>query len=407
MRVVIVGGAMSGATMALALSKLTNGMLEIDVIEANLLDEQMHPGFDARAIAIADGTCKKLKKLNLWPHFSENSTFIKKVIVSDRGHLGRVEMNSEEHHVNALGHVVSLYDVGRSLWQSIKENEHIKIWAPYTIKSITRTQTKAKIELIEKRQIDAIKEPNLEPYSDIVIEADLIIAADGTNSKVAELLRFDKYVREYNQHGLIANIETSIEHAGQAFELFTDEGPLALLPMTDNRSTLVWCAKPETIASKMHLTDEAFLNDLQAHFGWRLGKLIKTGKRYSYPLNLTACSLPISHRTVLIGNAAQTLHPIAGQGFNLGMRDINTLAYLVADAVKSGRDIGEYSLLNNYLKQRQQDRERVIALTTRLVETFSTNSFGFVVGRNIGLSLLSQNPVLKGQIARQALGWVN
>lgn len=408
MRVVIVGGGMSGATMALALSQLTAGQLEIDIVEAALLKNATHPGFDARAIAIADGTYQKLKKLNLWSHFAPNSTAINKVVVSDRGHLGRVAINASDYHLKALGHVVSLFEVGQSLWQALKENKHIRLWAPFVVSQISRTQDKVMVTLKKNAANDQDNHLKSEQASDSeVIEADLIIAADGTHSVVAQLLQFQKHVIDYSQHGLIANIETSIAHQGHAFELFTDQGPLALLPMTDNRSTLVWCAKPETIAAKMALSDEAFLNDLQAHFGWRLGKLLKTGKRHCYPLKLTASVMPVSHRAVLIGNAAQTLHPIAGQGFNLGLRDIDALCHQIADAMRLNQDIGSYAVLSRYFKSRQNDRDSTMKSTTQLINTFSTNSIGLAIGRNLGLSILSHAPALRDKVAHQALGWID
>lgn len=402
MKVVIIGGGMSGATLALALENITDGKIEIEVIESTLLDETLHPGFDARAIAIADGTFRKLKQLDLWQYFSTDATSIKKIVVSDRGHLGRVEINSDEYHVNALGHVVSLFSVGQALYEGIQKSDNIKLWAPYSVIDIKRDINKAYISLERNQKYPMTKDMSTR----IEIEADLVVIADGTYSKCAEILKIQRHIHDYGQWGLITNLVVSEPHQNQAFELFTDEGPIALLPLPNNQMTLVWCAKAENIQDKMALSDAGFINALQAHFGWRAGKFLKTGKRFSYPLTLNIASMPISHRTVLVGNAAQTLHPIAGQGFNLGMRDIVTFCDIIQSAVQNNLDIGSYPILADYLNKRKEDRSDTINLTDQLLKVFSNNEIPKIIARNIGLSVMSHIKPLKDKVAHQALGWV-
>lgn len=171
---------------------------------------------------------------------------------------------------------------------------------------------------------------------------------------------------------MIANVATSVAHEGRAFERFTKHGPLAMLPMSDGRCSLVWCHPLERREEVLSWSDEKFCRELQSAFGWRLGQITHAGKRSAYPLALTRAARPITHRTVLVGNAAQTLHPIAGQGFNLGMRDVMSLAETLTQAQERGEDMGDYGVLCRYQQRRQRDREATIGITDSLVHLLPT-----------------------------------
>ncbi|MCN6461025.1 2-octaprenyl-6-methoxyphenyl hydroxylase, partial [Escherichia coli] len=234
----------------------------------------------------------------------------------------------------------------------------------------------------------------------------VLVAADGTHSALATVCGVDWQQDPYEQLAVIANVATSVAHEGRAFERFTQHGPLAMLPMSDGRCSLVWCHPLERREEVLSWSDEKFCRELQSAFGWRLGKITHAGKRSAYPLALTRAAKPITHRTVLVGNAAQTLHPIAGQGFNLGMRDVMSLAETLTQAQERGEDMGDYGVLCRYQQRRQSDREATIGVTDSLVHLFANRWTPLVVGRNIGLMTMELFTPARDVLAQRTLGWV-
>lgn len=212
----------------------------------------------------------------------------------------------------------------------------------------------------------------------------VLVAADGTHSALATVCGVDWQQEPYEQLAVIANVATSVAHEGRAFERFTQHGPLAMLPMSDGRCSLVWCHPLERREEVLSWSDEKFCRELQSAFGWRLGKITHAGKRSAYPLALTRAAKPITHRTVLVGNAAQTLHPIAGQGFNLGMRDVMGLAETLTQAQERGEDMGDYGVLCRYQQRRQSDREATIGVTDSLVHLLPTVGRRWLLGATSG-----------------------
>lgn len=202
---------------------------------------------------------------------------------------------------------------------------------------------------------------------------------------------------------VIANIVTQEPHQGRAFERFTPNGPVALLPMSDNRMSLVWCLRPEEAKRVMALPDGEFLERLQNDFGWRLGAMKKVGQRASYPLLLRHRKQNISHRFAIVGNAAQTLHPIAGQGFNLGIRDVASLA---EEIVKQSDDVGRYQGLMRFSVRRESDRQETIWLTSSLVHIFSNDLPAMRIGRNLALATMDNLSTFKQPLLRHTLGIV-
>ena len=308
--VVIAGGAMAGATLALALNHLSQGSLSIAVVEPYQVDHQAHPGFDSRSIALSYGTVQILDSLHLWQSIVPVATPIKDIHVSDRGHAGMTDIYSEELAVDALGYVVELADVGRIYQQKLESEATITMLCPDSVAKVERSESLTTIDL----------------NSGQTITTKLLVAADGAISTCCQQLNIPLTEHDFEQVAVIANIVASEPHQGRAFERFTHHGPVALLPMSGNRLSLVWCLPPEQAQRSPLSSDNEFLEQLQKDFGWRLGRLEKVGKRASYPLILRHRQQNISHRFAIVGNAAQTLHPIAGQGFNLGIRDVASLA---------------------------------------------------------------------------------
>ncbi|MDP2562888.1 2-octaprenyl-6-methoxyphenyl hydroxylase [Psychrobium sp. 1_MG-2023] len=387
--IIINGGGMAGATLACGLNHILgpNHSLNIAIIEAST-DDSTHPGFDARVIALSYGSRQILEQLNLWSGFRDISTPISNISVTDRGHFAQTTIKPHDYQVADLGYVVELVDSGRLLHQKLT-SDNVTWFRPNSVVALEQTDEQVTVTLADSQQLSA----------------KLLVAADGGFSKVGQLLNITKQQTEFNQSAIIANITTSKAHQGWAYERFTEQGPLALLPMSQGRSSLVWSMHSEHIDRLMALPDAEFLAQLQQAFGYRLGTFEQTGKRVSYPLIQSLATQTTHHRCVFIGNAAQALHPIAGQGFNLGLRDVAGLISQIAQAVIKQQDIGQFSVLDAYQKQRSDDRNQTVLATSGLVSIFSNDYWAMAMGRNIGLQLSSCFNSLKQPVAHQMLGW--
>ncbi|MEA5230896.1 2-octaprenyl-6-methoxyphenyl hydroxylase [Vibrio parahaemolyticus] len=385
--VVIAGGAMAGATLALAIEHLSQGALRVAVVEPFKAQSDQHPGFDSRSIALSYGTVNLLRHLELWSAIEPFSTPIEHIHVSDRSHAGMTDITKHDVGVEALGYVVELADVGRVYQELLTHSTAIDLYCPDSAKHITRTQENVTIELA----------------SGELLNAKLLVAADGAVSQCCQQIGLELSEHDFDQVAVIANIVTQEPHQGRAFERFTENGPVALLPMSDNRMSLVWCLRPDEAQIVMELSESEFLERLQQDFGWRLGAMQKVGLRASYPLLLRHRKQNISHRFAIVGNAAQTLHPIAGQGFNLGIRDVVTLA---EELVKQGEDVGRYQGLIRFSQRREADRNETIWLTNSLVHVFSNDLLAMRIGRNTALAAMDNLSIFKQPLLRHTLGLV-
>ncbi|EHK5111575.1 2-octaprenyl-6-methoxyphenyl hydroxylase [Vibrio parahaemolyticus] len=385
--VVIAGGAMAGATLALAIEHLSQGALRVAVVEPFKAQSDQHPGFDSRSIALSYGTVNLLRHLELWSAIEPFSTPIEHIHVSDRSHAGMTDITKQDVGVEALGYVVELADVGRVYQELLTHSTAIDLYCPDSAKHITRTQENVTIELA----------------SGELLNAKLLVAADGAVSQCCQQIGLELSEHDFGQVAVIANIVTQEPHQGRAFERFTENGPVALLPMSDSRMSLVWCLRPDEAQIVMELSESEFLERLQQDFGWRLGAMQKVGLRASYPLLLRHRKQNISHRFAIVGNAAQTLHPIAGQGFNLGIRDVVTLA---EELVKQGEDVGRYQGLIRFSQRREADRNETIWLTSSLVHVFSNDLLAMRIGRNTALAAMDNLSFFKQPLLRHTLGLV-
>lgn len=391
--VIINGGGMAGATLAWGLNYILgdDNALNIAIIEASV-DDENHAGFDARVIALSYGSKQILEQLDLWQAYQALVTPIDKISVTDRSHFGSTNILPQEHQVPSLGYVVELADSGRLLMNKLSSQQaskHITWFRPNSVVALNQHSDSVDVELKDGQ----------------LLSAKLLVAADGAFSKIRSLLDIDKTITSFEQSAIIANVSTSNAHDGEAFERFTEHGPLAFLPMSQGRSSVVWSMADDQIDELMALDDESFLTALQQAFGFRLGTLTKTGKRVSYPLIQNVAKTHTHHRVALVGNAAQALHPIAGQGFNLGLRDVAALIEQLSQAVINQQDIGHYQVLNAYQKSRLDDQAQTINATSSLVSLFSNNHWPLVVGRNIALQLSDCFSFMKKPVAQQMLGW--
>ena len=381
--VVIIGGGMAGASCALGL-KQSNKQLSIAVIEANEVSADYHPSFDDRSIALAQQSVQYLKSINAFDCQAPFAAAIKKVTVSDRGHFGKTHIDCQEYGHDALGYVVEVNPFGRSLHQQLTRTD-VSLFCPDTVAKLEYQSDFANITLSSGEQLSA----------------KLVVIADGAHSQSRKLANIEFNTRAYQQAAIIANIEVAGGHHHHAFERFTEHGPMALLPMSNNRYSLVWCMEPEQIEHTMALEDDAFLAALQKAFGYCGGSFSKVGMRASYPLVYGKAESLSSHRTVLIGNAGHAIHPIAGQGFNLGLRDVQLLCDMA-----NRSDLGDYAFTRYYSQTRSKDITTVMTLTDSLARLFSNSSRLLALGRSIGLFSMDLFSSLKTPLAKQLMGQV-
>lgn len=392
--VVIVGGAVTGSVLALALSSFSRHKISIAIIEKFLPDYEKQGGFDARSIALAEGSLQKMSKItplageNLKEIIQAISTPIQTIQIADKGHFGKATLKAEEQNLPQLGVVVELAKLGENLTACIEKQANIQLFCPNEVRVIERSQKSCKLTLDDGKQLSCR----------------LLIAADGIQSTIAKQCGVETFqVKDYEQSAIIANVELSEPHQNQAFEYFTEQGPFALLPLKGNTMSLVWCNKQTE--SLQQLSDEEFLIRLQQQFGWKLGKFLRVSKRFVYPLILQKAESHIHHRLAIVGNAAQMLHPVAGQGFNLGLRDLFTLALLVGDTFNQGKDIGEYALLSEFERQRKNDQSKMMNLTNGLISIFTCEILPIRILRNLGLFAVSHSKTARDFIANRALGY--
>ena len=384
--VLIVGGGLAGNCLALALQ---GSDLNIAIVEASTR-EQLHtsPAGD-RALALASGTIHMLEALGIWPAAKALATPIKTIHVSDQGHFGKTRLSAKKEGVAALGYVITARDLEDVVSQLVAQADIEQI-CPARVIGIASDDHLAHISL---KQQD----------SSLNISARLVIGADGGQSTVRKLLEIDQAVTEYQQTAIVTTIKTEIGHDNVAYERFTSSGPLVLLPFKDDYA-VVWTRSKEEAEQLLLDNEGEFLANLQACFGYKLGRFSLTAPRRSFPLSLVRAKSMYSGRVVIIGNAAHQLHPVAGQGFNLGLRDVVQLAENLLNAAQQGGDIGEQALLEQYATQRQKDHDTVINFTDSLVKLFSSQWLSLAAARNSGLALFDLVPGAKKQLARHAMG---
>jgi len=425
--ILLIGGGMVGASAAYALSQLAAASatrptirqsekisahsienkslaekpnsLKIALVEAVEPSMETSPSFDQRAVALSAASVDILKTLNLWPQIKPLACPIEHIHVSNRGHFGFARLAAKDYQVDALGQVIPLDQTGPILWQAIQQQSNIDCYCPYQLDRIIDDTETHKDSAQQHLIIQDAKGKTIQ------LSAKLVLAADGTLSKVAKQLAIPMQQKPYGQRAVIANISTQQAHKNRAFERFTDQGPIALLPLTRNRMSLVWCVAEDQWQSLLDCEDKCFLDQLQQAFGFRLGYFTQVGQRASYPLSLRYAEKSFYQRVMLLGNSAHTLHPIAGQGFNLALRDVAALVDFIAQAIDQGDDFGSVESLQNFEQQRQADWQKTISVTDSLVNLFSNDFLPLVFARNKLLCMLDHLPAAKKILARHAMGY--
>ena len=381
----IIGGGLVGASLALALQEGARQRgWRIVLIEPFAPGNSYQPSYDARSSALSFGTRQIYERLGLWPALSARAEPIRQIHVSDRGRFGATRLSAESEGVPALGYVVENAWLGQCLWQAL-DAEVVEWRCPAEVTALQALGDGYRLTLNDGSQLDC----------------DLAVLADGGRSGLREQLGIAVKTTPYGQSALIANISTAEAHQGQAFERFTDEGPMALLPLSENRSALVWTRQGSDAQRLAALPDREFLAELQQVFGYRLGALTQVGARHLYPLSLVEASEQVRPHLVVLGNAAHSLHPIAGQGYNLSLRDTLALAEALLDSPATP---GDFSVLQDYLQRQRLDQQMTVGFSDQVTRLFSTAQPLLVAGRNLGLLGLDLLPPAKHWFARQAMG---
>ncbi len=385
---VIVGGGMVGASLAIALA---GRGLRLALVEAFEPSSNSQPNYDDRAIALAYGTRLIFEAIDVWPALASVAEPIDKIHVSDRGHFGATRLSSHDEGMPALGYVLTARELGRVLNAQLRQDRSLDLIAPARVVDFAQKDDGVAVEIERDGLMRSLR-------------CRLLVAADGGSSSIRQKLDVPVQQWQYGQSAVVANITPSHPHQGVAFERFTDAGPVALLPMTEGRCALVWTVADDEVDSVLALDDEAFITAFQTRFGQRLGRFSQVGRRFAHPLSLMRAKQSVSGRVAIIGNAAHTLHPIAGQGFNLGIRDVAALAEVVADAHAGDRDPGSTDTLANYSRWRIGEQRNVALVTDGLVRLFINPLRAVRVGRNLGLVAMECLPWLKHPLARAAMG---
>lgn len=386
--VLIVGGGMVGASLACALARRP---LRIGVVETFPFGGGQQPGYDDRSIALAYGTRRIFEGMGLWREIAAAATPIERIHVSDRGHFGAARLHAAAYGYDALGYVVESRALGRVFAAALAALPQVELICPARVTALETAPAVARVTVAQNA-------------AERMLTARLVVGADGADSSVRRWSGIGAQRTDYGQSAVIANLTPERPHRNVAYERFTDSGPLALLPMSDGRCALVWTVRTEDCAGILALDDDGFLARLQERFGGRLGRLLRIGARAAYPLALVRAQAYTAPRLALIGNAAHTLHPIAGQGFNLGLRDVAALAEVVSDAAAAGDDFGTRGVLARYEEWRRRDQAHVLRVTDGLVRLFSNDYAPLVAARGAGMLLVDVLPPLKRALMRRAMG---
>lgn len=387
---VIVGGGMAGLTMGLLLAPvLTRHNQRLAIVEAfDVKAGAYQPSFDARSTALSEGTRKILERLGLWQQLSQRLAAIDQIHVSHKGGFATTRMNARECQVDHLGYVIENAWFGQCLMDAVQACENIDWIAPAKVETLTQ---------VEQGQQLTLSNGN-------TLTTGFLMVADGAQSSLRSKLGIQANRTHYHQHALVCNVSTRLPHNNVAFERFTPNGPLALLPLIEGRSALIWSVPEEDIGARLALSDRDFIQRLEQEFGTRLGPITKVGQRASYPLSLMRVTDQVRPGVVLLGNSAHALHPVAGQGFNLIIRDLVCLNDAIAERLDQGNSLLALEWLSKYQNHRQLDQWLTTSFSHWLIEVFSNDARWLSRLREVGLIALDRIGPAKAAFARQAMG---
>lgn len=385
--VVVVGGGLAGGSLALALG---GTRLRVALIESIPEDVRLASSAGERALAMSWGSSQILDQVGIWRGAEKKSAPIRHIHVSDRGHFGKLRMSAEQEGVAALGYVVTARALEDEIASALVGGP-VSVICPASVTGLASGGETVRLNL---KQGDG----------DLALTARLVVAADGGNSTVRKLLGIGQWHRDYGQTAIVTEVETALASDYTAYERFTPAGPLALLPVGRKRYSVVWTRKTNDATETIGLSEAEFTRSLQSEFGYRLGRLKLASARQGFPLKLIRAERMTDERVVLVGNAVHQLHPVAGQGLNLGLRDVALLVEMLEARLAFGEDIGEKTFLDSYSDARMADHDKVIGFTDSTVRIFSNEFAPLAFARNAGLLGLDRYIPGKQLLARYAMG---
>lgn len=397
--VVIAGGGMVGLSLALQLGERAPPGTSITLVEGFALrppgSADYHPSFDARSTALSYSSRLIYQDMGLWSGLEQWLSPIETIHVSMKGRFGSSVMSANDYGWPALGYVVENAWLGQALLRAVHQQGRVELVSPARVTSARPSPDGFQLRL---QGADAGE-----------LDTRLLVVADGAGSSLRDELGIAMVEKPYRQSAVIANVVTGQPHRGCAFERFTDQGPLALLPLLpapggEHRSALVWTQPPERADELITCPDAEFIDELQRRFGYRLGRLTQVGERHSYPLSLVQAAEQVRRGLVVMGNAAHALHPVAGQGFNLALRDVDALTAEIAPLLARGGSPGELAHLQRYQRRARPDQQQTIAFSDRVPGVFMRTDPVFSLARDLALSGLDLLPPAKREFVRRAAG---
>ena len=390
--VAIAGGGMAGLSLAAALGKAG---LSVSVVDRDQPSTQVAADYDGRASAIAFGSARVFQGIDLWPYLEDHAQPIWDIRVVD-GHALRgvsplfLHYDHGDIGDNPFGYIIENRYTRAGLHSLIPRLENVHWVAPDAVLGVDRDETAATLRL----------------QSGKTLTASLVIAADGKKSGIREEAGIKVTGWDYNQTSIVCTVRHARSHNGTAVELFLPGGPFAMLPMTEDRSNIVWSDRRDRAAAIMALDDEAFLEELSTRFGDWLGDIELIGPRFAFPLSLSHAETYIGDRLALLGDAGHAIHPIAGQGLNMGLRDVAALAEVLVDAHRLGMDLGSRTVLQRYERWRRFDNVLLAAVTDGLTRLFSNDVPPLRLARDLGLAAVNRIPPAKKFLMKHAMGVV-
>jgi 2-octaprenyl-6-methoxyphenol hydroxylase len=390
--VLIVGGGLTGLTLACALA---GAGMQVAVLDREAPALQTETAYDGRASAIAHASARVLGGIGVWPRLEAAAEPILDIRVAD-GHPARGVSHLFLHYDHRdigddpFGYIIENRAIRLALQARADELHDLTVMAPTVLQSVARDAYGVSAWLADGRSV----------------RAQIVVAADGRNSRVRREAGIGTAIVGYDQTAIVCTVRAARSHAGVAVELFLPGGPFAMLPMTDRRCNIVWSERADLAADYLALDEAAFLDELGRRFGDWLGPIELTGPRFAYPLGLLHADRYTDHRLALVGDAAHGIHPIAGQGLNLGLRDVAALAELLVDARRLGLDLAGPSVLDRYARWRRFDNMLLAVVTDGLNRLFSNDIPPIRLARDLGLAAVDRLPPAKRFLMRHAMGIV-
>ncbi|MEZ5502115.1 MAG: 2-octaprenyl-6-methoxyphenyl hydroxylase [Halioglobus sp.] len=399
--IVIAGGGMVGVSLALQLGAVLPPEVSLLLVEGLPLPEPVegewpnyHPAFDARSTALSYGSRLIYEQIGVWEELCQWVCAIERIHVSSRGRFGNSLLQASDYDWPALGYVVENAWLGNELTRQLYDRGRVEVRSPARVVGAKPAGLGVSL---------ALEGPGPD------IDAGLLLVADGAGSGLRAQLGVAVTEKSYCQHAVVANIAFAEPHRGCAYERFTETGPLAILPLLaaaggEHRGALVWTLPPAGARQLCDCPADEFLANLQECFGYRLGRMRQVGARYEYPLSLVQAGEQVRQGVVVMGNAAHALHPVAGQGFNLALRDVAQLARVLAEGMTAGSPPGDLAMLQRYQRRQQPDQDRTIRFSDRVPALFMNPDPLLGLGRDLALAGLDFMPALKRELVKYAAG---